>query len=82
MNLALALNGIFTVIGSVIIALAFSWKLGLISFFVTMPTMVSSGLWKYRHETQFDRMNSAVFSESSQFATEAINAMRTVSMLS
>ncbi|KAF3009413.1 hypothetical protein E8E14_010194, partial [Neopestalotiopsis sp. 37M] len=81
MNLALALNGIFTVIGSVIIALAFSWKLGLISFFVTMPTMVSSGLWKYRHETQFDRMNSAVFSESSQFATEAINAMRTVSSL-
>lgn len=81
MNLALALTGIFTIIGSVIIALSFSWKLGLISFFVTMPTMVSSGLWKYRHESQFDRMNSAVFAESSQFATEAINAMRTVSSL-
>ncbi|ETS82686.1 hypothetical protein PFICI_04562 [Pestalotiopsis fici W106-1] len=81
MNLALVLNGIFTIIGCVIIALSFSWKLGLISFFVTMPTMVSSGLWKFRHEIQFDSMNSAVFTESSQFATEAINAMRTVSAL-
>ncbi|KAI1779134.1 hypothetical protein F4818DRAFT_437927 [Hypoxylon cercidicola] len=46
-----------------------------------MPIMLTSGFWKYRHEVQFDQMNSAVFMESSQFATEAINAIRIVSSL-
>ena len=43
--------------------------------------MMVSGFWKFRHELQFDRMNAAVFAESSQFANEAIGAMRTVSSL-
>ncbi|KAI4850685.1 ABC transporter [Aureobasidium sp. EXF-8845] len=46
-----------------------------------MPIMLSSGFWKYRHEVQFDKMNSSVFADSSQFATEAIGAIRTVSAL-
>lgn len=81
LNLSLFLTGIFTIIGSIIVTFLFSWQLGLIAMFVAMPTMVASGLWKYRHEVQFDKMNSAVFTESSQFATEAIGAMRTVSAL-
>ncbi|KAH0161790.1 ABC transporter, partial [Aureobasidium melanogenum] len=82
LNLALALSGMFNVVGCIIISLIFSWKLGLVALCVTMPIMLSSGLWKYRHEVQFDKMNSKVFAESSQFATEAIGAMRTVSALS
>lgn len=81
LNLALALSGMFNVVGCIIISLIFSWKLGLVALCVTMPIMLSSGLWKYRHEVQFDKMNSKVFAESSQFATEAIGAMRTVSAL-
>ncbi|KAG9571775.1 ABC transporter, partial [Aureobasidium melanogenum] len=81
LNLALALSGMFNVVGCIIISLIFSWKLGLVALCVTMPIMLSSGLWKYRHEVQFDKMNSNVFAESSQFATEAIGAMRTVSAL-
>ncbi|OLN87836.1 Multidrug resistance protein 1-like protein 1, partial [Colletotrichum chlorophyti] len=81
LNLALLLSGIFTVIGCVAIALVFGWKLGLVSMFITMPVMLATGLWKYRHEVQFDQMNMAVFAESSQFATEAIGAIRTVSAL-
>ncbi|OTB05178.1 hypothetical protein M426DRAFT_10775 [Hypoxylon sp. CI-4A] len=81
MNLAGLLSGLFTVIGCIIIALIFGWKLGLVALFVTMPIMLGSGFWKYRHEVHFDEMNSAVFMESSQFATEAIGAMRTVSAL-
>lgn len=80
-NLGLALSGILSVIGCTIISLIFSWKLGLVALCVTMPIMLSSGFWKYRHEVQFDKMNSSVFAESSQFATEAIGAIRTVSAL-
>ncbi|KAI4863460.1 P-loop containing nucleoside triphosphate hydrolase protein [Hypoxylon rubiginosum] len=80
-NLASWLSGVWTVIGCVIISLVFGWKLGLVAMFVTMPIMLACGFWKYRHEVQFDQMNSAVFMESSQFATEAINAIRTVSSL-
>ncbi|KAF9881795.1 ABC transporter [Colletotrichum karsti] len=81
LNLAMLLSGIFTVIGCVIISLYFGWKLGLVAMFITMPIMLATGLWKYRHEVQFDQMNSTVFMESSQFATEAIGAIRTVSAL-
>ncbi|TIC98871.1 Multidrug resistance protein 1B [Colletotrichum higginsianum] len=81
LNLAMLLSGIFTVIGCVAIALIFGWKLGLVAMFITMPIMLGAGLWKYRHEVQFDQMNTAVFAESSQFATEAIGAIRTVSSL-
>jgi ATP-binding cassette subfamily B (MDR/TAP) protein 1 len=81
LNLGLALSGIFNVVGCIIISLVFSWKLGLVALCVTMPIMLSSGFWKYRHEVQFDKMNSSVFAESSQFATEAIGAIRTVSAL-
>ncbi|KAK1990967.1 ABC transporter [Colletotrichum falcatum] len=81
LNLAMLLSGVFTVIGCVTIALIFGWKLGLVAMFITMPIMLGAGLWKYRHEVQFDQMNMAVFGESSQFATEAIGAIRTVSSL-
>ncbi|KAF4539503.1 ABC transporter protein [Lasiodiplodia theobromae] len=81
LNLAFMLSGIFNVIGCVTIALVFGWKLGLISMFITMPILLASGFWKYRQEVQFEEMNSAVFMESSQFAAEAIGAIRTVSSL-
>ncbi|KAK7222549.1 hypothetical protein V2G26_010552 [Clonostachys chloroleuca] len=81
LNLAAALTGIFTFTGCIIIALIFSWRLGLVAAFATMPVMVGAGLWRYRHEVQFDDMNSSVFKESSLFATEAIGSIRTVSSL-
>ncbi|KAL7621068.1 hypothetical protein AAE478_008380 [Parahypoxylon ruwenzoriense] len=81
MNLTFFLSGLFQVAGCAIIALIFGWKLGLVATFVTMPIMLFSGYWKFRHEIKFDQMNSAVFAESSQFATEAIGAFRTVSSL-
>ncbi|KEZ44964.1 hypothetical protein SAPIO_CDS2341 [Scedosporium apiospermum] len=81
LNLAFMLSGIFTVIGCVILALVFGWQLGLVATFITMPIMLSSGYWRYRHEMLFDKMNAAVFAESSQFATEALGAIRTVSSL-
>lgn len=81
MNMAFLLSGIFIALGSVIIAIIFAWKLGLIATFVTMPIMLAAGYWKFRQEVTYEKMNSAVFQESSQFATEAIGAIRTVSAL-
>ncbi|KAK7532365.1 P-loop containing nucleoside triphosphate hydrolase protein [Phyllosticta citribraziliensis] len=81
LNTAMFLSGVFTAVGCIIIALVFNWKLGLVATFITMPIMLTSGFYKYRYEVKFDQMNSAVFDESSQFATEAIGAMRTVSSL-
>ena len=81
MHLAFLLTGVFIVIGCVIISLFFSWKLGLVALFITMPILLATGFWKIRQEVQFEKMNSAVFMESSQFATEAIGAIRTVSAL-
>ncbi|KAM0431462.1 hypothetical protein ACHAPT_005439 [Fusarium lateritium] len=81
LNLAFLISAIFNVTGCIIIALIFGWKLGLIAMFVALPVMLGAGFWKFRHEVQFDQMNSAVFAESSQFATEAIGAIRTVSAL-
>lgn len=80
-NLAFLLSGIFVVIGCVVISLIFSWKLGLVALFGTMPILLATGFWKVRYEVQFEQMNSMVFMESSQFATEAIGAIRTVSAL-
>lgn len=80
-NLAFLLSGIFVVIGCVVISLVFSWKLGLVALFGTMPILLGTGFWKVRYEVQFEQMNSTVFMESSQFATEAIGAIRTVSAL-
>jgi ATP-binding cassette subfamily B (MDR/TAP) protein 1 len=81
LNLAFLISGVLTVVGCSIVALSFSWKLGLLATFVTLPLMVGTGFWKFRYELQFDQMNSRVFAESSQFASEAIGAMRTVSAL-
>ncbi|KAF9769947.1 hypothetical protein IL306_012551 [Fusarium sp. DS 682] len=80
-NLALLLSAIFNITGCVIISLVFGWKLGLISMSVALPLMIGGGCWKYKHEVHFDKMNAAVFQESSAFATEAIEAIRTVSSL-
>ncbi|KAI1333561.1 P-loop containing nucleoside triphosphate hydrolase protein [Xylariaceae sp. FL0016] len=81
LNLALLISGVFEAMGCVTIALAFSWKLGLIAAFITMPLMLVSGFWRYRQEMYFDKLNADVFMESSRFATEAIGAIRTVSSL-
>ncbi|KAF4450459.1 hypothetical protein F53441_6458 [Fusarium austroafricanum] len=80
-NLALMISSIFNITGCVIISLVFAWKLGLISMAVVLPVMIAGGCWKWKHEVHFDKMNAAVFQESSQFATEAIEAIRTVSSL-
>ncbi|OJJ35892.1 hypothetical protein ASPWEDRAFT_134397 [Aspergillus wentii DTO 134E9] len=72
---------IFNMIGCIAIAFSFGWKLSLVAVFAAMPFIFLAAFMRIRYEMQFDAMNSKVYSDSSQFATEAITAFRTVSTL-
>ncbi|KAI2636040.1 P-loop containing nucleoside triphosphate hydrolase protein [Xylaria nigripes] len=80
-NLALMLSSFFALAGALAIAYAFGWKLALVATTVTAPLAIFAGYFRFRYELEFEKMNNAVFAESSQFAAEAIGAFRTVSSL-
>jgi hypothetical protein len=48
---------------------------------VATPIMISASYFRLRYELQFEKMNQAVFAESSKFGAEAIGAFRTVTSL-
>ncbi|TQN66296.1 ABC transporter BEA3 [Colletotrichum shisoi] len=81
LNMAFLLMSVFNVAGGLAIAYVFGWKLALVATFVTMPVGLFAGYWRFKYELEFEKMNAAVFAESSQFAAEAIGAFRTVSSL-
>ncbi|KAI5867037.1 P-loop containing nucleoside triphosphate hydrolase protein [Durotheca rogersii] len=81
MNMAMAYNALFTVIGALIIAFIFGWKLALVAMCVTMPLGLLAGYLRLQYELEFEAMNAAVFAESSKFAAESISAFRTVASL-
>ncbi|KAI0430056.1 multidrug resistance protein [Xylaria sp. FL1042] len=80
-NMALVYTSFFTLIGALAIAYAFGWKLALVATTVTAPIGLVAGYFRFRYELEFEKLNNAVFAESSQFAAEAIGAFRTVSSL-
>ena len=70
-----------SLVGCIIIGFTFGWKLTVLTVFVALPVLLSSGFFRIRYEIQFEKMNQAVFAESSKFAAEAIGAFRTVNSL-
>ncbi len=81
MNMALVYTACLSLIGCIIIAFIFGWKLTLLTTFVAMPIILAAGFFRIRYEIQFESLNQAVFAESSKFAAESIGAFRTVSSL-
>ncbi|KIW69244.1 hypothetical protein PV04_05131 [Phialophora macrospora] len=75
------LVAIFNLTGCIIIGFVFGWKLTLVIFCSAMPVMLVSSFIRIKYELQFVEWNSRVFAESSQFATEAVGAFRTVTAL-
>jgi ATP-binding cassette subfamily B (MDR/TAP) protein 1 len=71
-------NSLFTVIGAIIIAFIFGWKLALVALCITLPIGVTAAYYRMKYELEFNEMNSAVFAESAKFASESISAFRTV----
>ncbi|PYH40412.1 ABC transporter ATP-binding protein [Aspergillus saccharolyticus JOP 1030-1] len=72
---------IFSMIGCIIIAFIFGWKLSLVAVLAALPCTFLAAFMRIRYEIKFEAMNAAVYSGSSQFAAEAIDAFRTVSAL-
>lgn len=71
----------FNMIGCIAISFYYGWKLTLVTFFSAMPVIIVAAFVRIKYELQFEDWNASVFAKSSQFATEAIGAFRTVSSL-
>lgn len=81
-NIAQVCIAVGNIIGGVVMALAYSWKLALVSLGAAMPVCIFSGYIRFRYELLFEKLNDEVFADSSQFASEALGAFRTVASLS
>jgi ATP-binding cassette subfamily B (MDR/TAP) protein 1 len=83
----LGLNGVFPLVaifnmtGCIAIAFSFGWKLTLVIFFSAMPVIFVAAFVRLGFEIKFEEWNAQVFAHSSQFATEAVGAFRTVTSL-
>lgn len=80
-NGAFPLVSIFNITGCIAISFAFGWKLALVTFFAAMPVIFAAAFFRINFDLQFETWNAEVFAHSSQFATEAIGAFRTVTAL-
>ncbi|KAK3332340.1 P-loop containing nucleoside triphosphate hydrolase protein [Cercophora scortea] len=80
-NMAFAIISILNVVGCLTISFYFGWKLTIVTLCSSMPLIIAAAFFRIRYETQFEKMNNAVFAESAKFATESIGAFRTVSAL-
>ncbi|KAL6895481.1 P-loop containing nucleoside triphosphate hydrolase protein [Trichoderma longibrachiatum] len=80
-NIGLILVAVFNMLACSVLAVAYSWKVGLVVVFAGLPPMVGSGWFKIRLDMKLDHAISARQSKSAAIASEAVNAIRTVSSL-
>jgi ATP-binding cassette, subfamily B (MDR/TAP), member 1 len=80
-NIALILSALFTAVAASIMAIAVSWKVGLVGVFAGLPPIVLAGYVRIRVETKLDDDINEKFSSSTSIACEAIGAMRTIASL-
>ncbi|KAH7165837.1 P-loop containing nucleoside triphosphate hydrolase protein [Dactylonectria macrodidyma] len=80
-NIALILIAVLNVAACSIMAIAHDWKLGLVVVFAGLPPLVGCGYLKIRFDAKLDRSTSKRYSASASIASEAVNAIRTVSSL-
>ncbi|KAL2754890.1 hypothetical protein ACRALDRAFT_2042733 [Sodiomyces alcalophilus JCM 7366] len=80
-NIALIFMGILNLTSCAILAIAHSWKLGLVVVCAGLPPLVGTGYLKVRADAKLDRDISNRHSTSASIASEAVSAIRTVSSL-
>ncbi|KAL4923167.1 ABC transporter ATP-binding protein [Aspergillus undulatus] len=80
-NIALIIVAVLNLLSCGILAIVYSWKLGLVVVFGGLPPLVGAGLAKIKLDARLDRNTSKRYSASSSIASEAVNAIRTVSSL-
>ncbi|KAF7192503.1 Sophorolipid transporter, partial [Pseudocercospora fuligena] len=81
MNISLIFISMGNVVVCAILAIAYSWKLGLVVVLGGMPPLMGSGLLKIRLEQQLETITGKRFASSASIASEAVTAIRTVSSL-
>ncbi|KAF2471491.1 lipid A export ATP-binding/permease protein-like protein msbA [Lindgomyces ingoldianus] len=77
-EMSIALIAAVNLVGSLTIAFVYGWKLSLVGLFAALPPILAAGYLRMHLEMQFESMNAKIFANSSQFATEAVGAFRTV----
>lgn len=77
-EMSIALIAVVNLVGSLIISFVYGWKLTLVALFSIMPIILGAGYVRMRLEIQSEKKNAEIFESSSQFATEAVGAFRTV----
>jgi ATP-binding cassette subfamily B (MDR/TAP) protein 1 len=77
-EMSFALIAVVNLVGSIIISFVYGWKLSLVGLFSALPIILAAGYMRMRIEIQFEKDNAKVFENSSQFASEAVGAFRTV----
>ncbi|KAK4164053.1 P-loop containing nucleoside triphosphate hydrolase protein [Cladorrhinum sp. PSN259] len=80
-NIGLIFISVINLTACSVLAIAHSWKLGLVVVFGGLPPLVLSGWFKIRLDQALDRNVSKRYSASASIASEAIGAIRTVSSL-
>jgi len=80
-NVALIGLSMVNVMACSVMAIAFTWKLGLVVVLAGLPPTIISGWGRIRLETKLDRDTSKRYSTSASIASEAVTAIRTVSSL-
>lgn len=80
-SIAVIAIAIVTAIAGSIMAIAVSWKLGLVGVFAGIPPMLLAGYVRIRTETKMDAEIDKKFSKSASVASETVLAIRTVSSL-
>ncbi|OQE35202.1 hypothetical protein PENCOP_c014G03041 [Penicillium coprophilum] len=80
-NIALILVATTGVLSCSILSIVYAWKLGLVIVLAGLPPMLLSGYARIRMEAAMDHKISKLFSQSASIASEAVNAIRTVSSL-
>ncbi|KAL2810059.1 P-loop containing nucleoside triphosphate hydrolase protein [Aspergillus granulosus] len=80
-NIALILISVLNLLSCSLLALGHSWRIGLVVIFGGLPPLVGAGLAKIKLDARLDRNTSKKYATSSSIASEAVNAIRTVSSL-
>ncbi|KAK3192192.1 hypothetical protein K4F52_001822 [Lecanicillium sp. MT-2017a] len=80
-NVGLILISVLNVAACSILAIAYSWRIGLVVVFAGLPPLIGCGWLKIRFDVRLDNQLSKRYSTSSSIASEAVTAIRTVSSL-
>lgn len=80
-NIALIFISALNISVCAVLAIASTWKFGLVVALAGLPPLVGAGYLKIRLDSKLDNTISKNYSESAGIASEAITAIRTVSSL-